>query len=119
MKILVVDDNIIILDAVQMLLTSRGYEVAVCSSADFVRNIIEAEHPDLLMLDMNMPSQDGCQLCRELREEGHRLPILFFSASDDASARAIGTGANGVIKKPFKAEQLIDFISVQLNHGSA
>jgi len=91
-KILVVDDDPDILDALAMILESRGYQV--CTARDGIEGLanLKAERPDLMILDLLMPKMDGFAVCKELQDprwsKSKDMPILILtSVREDASRR--------------------------------
>ena len=82
MKILLVEDDTALRGALEELLTREGYEVIKASN---VRSAVEAMNPeiDLAMLDVGLPDGDGVSLCRQWRNEGKEIPILFLTAKDE------------------------------------
>lgn len=109
-KILIVDDtpqNLRLLDAV---LTSRGYLVVSASSGVEALEKAASEHPDLILLDIMMPGIDGYEVCRQLRSapETHMLPVVMITASEDQEkVKAIESGADDFIHKPFNQAELL------------
>ncbi len=117
-KILVVDDDPDILDAVTMILESQGYQVVTAQNGLEGLAKIEAEKPDLMILDLLMPKMDGFALYRELNDpkwlKYKGMPILILSSvREEASRRRyeLETGAElGVddyIEKPFSPDVLL------------
>ena len=91
-KILVVDDDPDILDAVSMILESQGYQV--CTARDGIEGLatLKAEHPDMMILDLMMPKMDGFAVCKELQDprwaKYARIPVLILtSVREEASRR--------------------------------
>ena len=108
MKILVVDDDRAVRDALRRALTLGGYQV---QSADgghdgFSQAVTGA--PDAIVLDINMPDLDGIGVCRRLRQDGNRVPILMLTARDAVADRVDGldAGADDYLVKPFDVEEL-------------
>jgi len=109
-KILVVDDipeNVRLLEAV---LVPRGYEVLTASSGTEALNIVAAGQPDLLLLDVVMPGLDGYAVCQALRddEETAVLPVIMVTSGMSAEkTKAIESGADDFIPKPFDHDELL------------
>jgi len=121
-KILVVDDDPDILDASAMILESRGYQVT--TARDGVEGLakLEAENPDLMILDLLMPKMDGFAVCKELQNSkwsNHRgTPILILSSVREEAARRryeleMGRelAADDYVEKPFPPEQLLERVA--------
>ena len=118
-KILVVDDDPDILDAVTMILESQGYQVA--TARDGVEGLanLKGEKPDLMILDLLMPKMDGFAVCKELQDPGwseyKSIPILILSSvREEASRRRyeLETGleldVDDYIEKPFPPDMLLE-----------
>jgi adenylate cyclase len=108
-RILVVDDvpaNVRLLEAV---LGSRGYDVVTASDGLAALEVVDAEQPDLILLDVMMPGLDGYAVCRQLRERDDTavLPVIMVTSSlGEEKTRAIEAGADDFIPKPFNHEEL-------------
>lgn len=108
--ILIVDDDTEVLGTVWRALSRDSHEVVLAESATQARQRIQQRRPDLVVLDIMMPNQDGLEFCRELRrEEDYRtLPILFLSAkwSTDDIVRGLDAGGDDYLTKPFELKEL-------------
>jgi DNA-binding response OmpR family regulator len=85
-KILVVDDDILMLEALEELLTSSGYEVRVASRGQEGLEILDKEHFDLLILDVIMPKMTGFDVCKEVRrrdDEKSKVKIIMLTAKTE------------------------------------
>jgi DNA-binding response OmpR family regulator len=104
-RILVVDDDPRLLHIVEMYLSIEGYDVVTAENGEDGLKEVEAERPDLVILDIMMPGMDGIEACRRIRTnaETQSVPVVMFSAlsSDDDVERARLAGANHLITKPF------------------
>jgi two-component system KDP operon response regulator KdpE len=107
-RILVIDDDALILAAMGPLLRGRGYEVATATSGSAALQSIERVDPDAVVLDLGLPDIDGIELCRLLRE-GRSTPIVVLSArgAEADKVRALDAGADDYVTKPFGAEELV------------
>jgi DNA-binding response OmpR family regulator len=109
-KILVVDDvpeNVRLLEAV---LTPRGYEVVTAHDGYAALDLVEAEKPDLILLDVMMPGLDGYGVCTRLRanDDTAMLPVIMVTSSvGQEKTRAIEAGADDFIPKPFNHDELL------------
>jgi adenylate cyclase len=109
-KILVVDDvpeNVRLLEAV---LVPRGYEVVTAHDGDAALDLVEAEEPDLILLDVMMPGLDGYAVCTRLRanDDTALLPVIMVTSSvGQEKTRAIEAGADDFIPKPFNHDELL------------
>lgn len=107
--ILVVEDEDPIRELVSTALRFTGYDVTTAASGR--EALAEARNAtfDLLVLDVNLPDLDGFEICRKLRSDGNRVPVVFLTARDDpADLRAGFTGGgDDYITKPFSLEELM------------
>jgi DNA-binding response OmpR family regulator len=116
--VLTVDDAPEALALLGRVLTRAGY--AVESADDGVRAVEMAieRRPDLVLLDMQMPRQDGLETCRLLkaRPETESIPVIFVTAGDDAEsfARAYAAGAGDFLTKPYVPEQVLARVSLHI-----
>ena len=105
MKVLIIDDDNLLVDILKETLTHEGF--AVCAAHDGLTGIecMITEEPDLVLLDIMMPGIDGFEVCRKLKESPSTasLPIVFISAKNTQEDidRAVALGADDYIIKPF------------------
>jgi two-component system OmpR family response regulator len=106
--ILVVDDNRDIREELRNYLTDHGYRVSVGEGAAAARRIIHAGAPDLVLLDVMMPGEDGISLCRSITQL-RDIPIVFLSGRADDIDRIVGleVGADDYVAKPFNPRELL------------
>ena len=118
-KILVVDDDPDILDAVSMILETQGYEVVTARDGVDGLATLKAENPDLMILDLLMPKMDGFAVCKELQDPRwsryKNIPILILtSVREEASRRRyeLETGleldVDDYVEKPMAPDVLLD-----------
>jgi two-component system response regulator MprA len=108
MRVLVVDDDRAVRDALRRALTLAGYEVrAAEGGAEAIESVVQ-EIPDAVVLDIGMPDIDGLEVCRRLRLLGNRVPILMLTAREAVSDRVAGldAGADDYLVKPFDVNEL-------------
>lgn len=107
-RILVVDDELSILKYLHANLEAEGYEVLMAMDGVQALQTLEAELPDLVVLDIMMPEMDGLEVCRRLREWS-QLPVIMLSALDDESdkVQCLDLGADDYITKPFGKDEFI------------
>lgn len=108
-RILVVDDERAVRDALDRALRLSGYEVALAEHGlDALAQVADAP-PDAIVLDVTMPGVDGLGVARRLRADGDRTPILMLTARDALDDRVAGldAGADDYLVKPFALEELL------------
>jgi two-component system OmpR family response regulator len=107
-NILVVDDDAEIRDLVAEYLTEHGYHVAVARDGPAMRAALAARRPDLIVLDLMLPGEDGLSLCRDLRAKSD-LPIIMLTARREEIDRILGIemGADDYLGKPFSPRELL------------
>jgi len=118
-RILVVDDELEILRALQPLLAARGYAVTSTASGEAALAAFERQRPDLILLDLGLPDMPGLDLCRLVREES-AVPIIILSVREQERDKvaALDLGADDYLTKPFGAEELLARIRVALRHAA-
>ena len=109
-RVLVVDDDDAIRDTVAEVLASEGYLVLTAANGAEALNLVEAQRPDLVLLDMRMPVLDGWGFVAGLNERGIRLKVLVLTATQDARRWAGEIGADGWIAKPFDLDELLSAV---------
>jgi DNA-binding response OmpR family regulator len=109
MRVLIVEDDPLIADAVRLALVKAGYAADIVTSAEAARSALQAEAFDLAVVDIGLPREDGLQLVRRLRAGGEATPILMLTARDGLSDRvnALDLGADDYLTKPFEVVELI------------
>ena len=107
-KILVVEDEENILEALKYNISKEGYEFLSASDGDTAINLARQESPDLIILDVMIPKLDGFEVCRILRKETN-IPIFMLTAKTEEIDRVIGLeiGADDYITKPFSMRELL------------
>jgi len=112
MKILVVDDEKIILDSCKRVLTTVGFDVLFATSADSALKILETQIPAVLLIDVKMPERDGISLMGELKKRYPLIPIVIMSGypTHETISESIKKGATRFISKPFTPDELIEVI---------
>jgi len=120
MKVLVVDDEPAVADAVARALRLEGYDVSTAGEGEAALGELERGRPDALVLDVMMPRMDGLEVARELRARGDRLPILMLTARDSVGDRVAGldAGADDYLVKPFALEELLARLRALLRRSS-
>jgi DNA-binding response OmpR family regulator len=105
--VLVVDDEPTIREIVVKYLARDGHQTLEAADGDRARELVEAERPDLVVLDLMLPGTDGLELCRWIRTRSH-LPVIMLTARGEETDRIIGLelGADDYVTKPFSPREL-------------
>jgi DNA-binding NtrC family response regulator len=108
MRVLVVDDEAMVLKSCQAVLEAEGWDVSLAGSVAAALALIDAEPPALLLADVKMPVQDGMQLMRCLQQRGSRIPVVIMSgySTPETMREAENLGAAAFIAKPFTPDEL-------------
>jgi two-component system KDP operon response regulator KdpE len=106
--ILVVDDESSIRQALRVTLGKIGFDVAEAATGEEALALVQREHYDAVLLDMNMPGMGGMAACREIRRLAPSLPILMVTIRDnqDDKVEALESGADDYVTKPFHMREL-------------
>ncbi len=115
MRILLVEDDAALREALAELLTREGYEAVSAAGAREAAEKLD-DSIRLILLDVFLPDGDGVALCRSLREAGVRQPIIFLTAKDEEYdiVRGLDAGGNDYVTKPFRLQELLSRIRAQL-----
>jgi len=110
-KILVVDDDPDILDALRFMLEDAGYEVTTSEKGDYAENLHDTNGglPDVIILDVLLSGKDGRLICQRLKsqEETRHIPIIMISAHPNARQSVTAVGADDFVAKPFDMDELL------------
>ena len=108
-KILVVDDDRKIVDLVRAYLEKDGYRVLTAYDGLRALELARQKRPDLIVLDLMLPGMDGLDVCRILRGEGNRVPIIMLTAKTTETDKLVGLdlGADDYVTKPFSPRELL------------
>lgn len=117
-RILVVDDDVDIANLIGEVLRDEGYTPRVISDSRQAVDVFQQFQPDLVTLDVMMPSVDGISLCLQLRKDSD-VPILFLSAKQDPPDRVVGLriGADDYMGKPFDNDELVARVEALLRRS--
>ena len=118
MKILVVDDDADLLSLIAFALNQAGYSVVRATDAPVALRVFEAEAPDLAILDINLPTGSGFEVCREIRRRS-RVPVMMLTVRGEEAdlVRALEIGADDYLTKPFSPRTLLARIKALLRRA--
>ena len=121
MKILVVDDDAIVIKSCKRILEAEGFEVSTVPSADDALEAIKNYDFDLLLIDVKMPKRDGMYLMREVKKSRPEVPIIIMSGypTPETIAEVLNLGANLFIPKPFRPDELMKSVREALKNVPA
>jgi two-component system OmpR family response regulator len=106
--VLVVDDDAEIRELLREYLQKQGYRVTALADGKSLRAAVATSHPDLIILDLMLPGEDGLTLCRDLRARSE-VPIIMLTARGEETDRIVGLemGADDYVPKPFSPRELL------------
>ena len=120
-RILIIDDDPGILEAISIILEEEGYMVDTeeKSEVSFVK--INRFKPHLILLDILMSGGDGRIICRKIKNQKttQHIPVILISAHPSAQANMIESGADGFLAKPFEVQDLLQMVSRTIPDASA
>ena len=119
-RILVVDDEPNIVHLARLYLERNGYQVLAVGDGQEALDTIISEKPDLVVLDVMLPSVDGFEVCRRLRAQDNAVPIIMVTARDDDIDKILGLelGADDYLTKPFNPRELVARVKAVLRRGA-
>ena len=118
-KILVVDDDVDILNVVQLVLDANGFEVVAIPNWQHINTHVDEFKPDLILLDVSLGTQDGRNICKQLKSNHNtkHIPVILFSANHNIEKSLSECLADNFISKPFDINDLVEGINSQLMKG--
>ena len=119
-KILVVDDEKPIAEILRYNLEQEGFTVIVAYDGEQAVSQTKAQHPELILLDIMLPKQDGFAACREIRQISN-VPIIMLTAKDTELDKVLGLelGADDYVTKPFSAREVVARVKAQLRRSQS
>ncbi|MBY0357651.1 MAG: response regulator transcription factor [Candidatus Obscuribacterales bacterium] len=118
-SILIVDDEVDIASSIQYVLKQEGFSILLAHDGLQAMQIIENQHPDLIILDVMMPGIDGYEVCRRVRSTDKKTPILMLTARTSEVDAVVGLelGANDYIAKPVRLRELVARVKAHLREA--
>lgn len=122
MKVLMVEDDLALGDALGRVLQGRGFEVTRCADGVEALAMFRRRSPDVVLLDLSLPGMDGMEVLRLMRDGGSQVPVLVVTARSAVQDRVLGLneGADDYLTKPFDIEELTARLKalVRRSHGT-
>jgi DNA-binding response OmpR family regulator len=118
-RILIVEDEPAVARGLEYALANEGFSVAWAEIGQCAMQLFREQAPDLIVLDIRLPDTNGFDLCRQLRTEGNRQPILMLTARDEEVDKVLGLelGADDYMVKPFSLRELLSRIRALLRRA--
>ncbi len=118
-KILIVDDDVNICELLRLYLEKEGYETIVANDGETAVKLAKDKNPDLILLDIMLPTLDGWQVCREIRKT-METPIIMLTAKGETFDKILGLelGADDYVTKPFETKEVVARIKAVLRRSA-
>ncbi len=118
-RILIVEDESAVARGLEYALVDEGFEVLIAETGNDALELARTKNPKLILLDLRLPDISGFDVCRKLRQEGKRQPILMLTALDEPVDKVLGLelGADDYVVKPYNMRELIARIRALLRRA--
>ncbi len=118
-RILIVEDERAVARGLEYALQDEGFDVLIAETGQDALGLARTQDPDLILLDIRLPDISGFDVCRQLRQEGKRQPILMLTALDEPVDKVLGLelGADDYVVKPYNLRELIARIRALLRRA--
>lgn len=119
MRILILEDNVILASGLSDKLTNAGYAVDVLEDGEDGNSVLEYQEYDLLILDLGLPGIDGIEILKKLRITKNKIPVLIISARDRLDQKILGleSGADDYLCKPFELDEVLARVNALLRRS--
>ena len=119
-KVMLIDDDESLQVLIGQIVERDGYEYCCAGGGEDGLEMLRAERPDFLILDVMLPDTNGFEICETIRAEGRKVPVMFLSAKGDIVDKSVGfkAGADDYLVKPFQPEELSLRIKAHLRRRS-
>ncbi len=120
-SILIVDDEVDIASSIQYVLKQEGFSTMLAHDGLKAMELIDNQRPDLIILDLMMPGIDGYEVCRRVRSQDKKTPILMLTARTSEVDTVVGLelGANDYIAKPVRLRELVARVKAHLREAGS
>jgi DNA-binding response OmpR family regulator len=121
MRLLLVEDDVLVASGIKLGLSNAGYAVDWVGSAERALEVTQSDTFDIAVIDIGLPAIDGLQLTQALRDQGHTMPVLILTARDALQDRVQGLdkGADDYMVKPFELPELLARLRALLRRSQA
>lgn len=119
MRLLLVEDDLILKDGLERSFSQSGYAVDVMSDGDSANKLLTYQEYDVIVLDLGLPKMDGFEVLKRLRQRGNTTPVLILTALEDTQNRVKGLdlGADDYLAKPFELAELEARVRALIRRG--
>ncbi|MES2012607.1 MAG: response regulator transcription factor [Pseudomonadota bacterium] len=119
MRLLLVEDDLILKDGLERSFTKSGYAVDVMADGDSANKLLTYQEYDVIVLDLGLPKMDGFEVLKRLRARGNNTPVLILTALEDTQNRVKGLdlGADDYLAKPFELAELEARVRALIRRG--
>lgn len=116
-RMLIIDDDTDILEALEILMNMEGYDVKISTKADAIDRISQTNQPDMIILDVMLSGKDGRTLVKRLKmqEATKNIPVLMISAHPTVRTSTLKAGADDFLAKPFETTELVSKVNHLIN----
>ncbi len=120
MKVLVVDDDLIVIKSCSRVLQSEGIEISTAQTVGLAESLLIDDNFDLMLTDIKMPGQDGFEMIKCAKRIRPDMPILMMTGylTSETISKIRGLGVKNYIAKPFTPEELIQSVRASLNNAA-